>query len=69
MHNYSTLAHNILLRRQQLGYTQKQLAVRSGVSVRTISALEHGRPGRQVSVTHIFRLAKALDCRMVELFL
>ena len=68
MNDFSTLAHNLLERRRRLGYTQKQLSARSGVSVGTISRLEHGKPGRRVSVTHIFLLADALDCPPVELF-
>ena len=35
--------------RQALGWTQNELAVRSGVSARTIHAVEKGRPCRQAT--------------------
>jgi transcriptional regulator with XRE-family HTH domain len=39
--------------RQALGWTQNDLAVRAGVSTRTIHAIEKGRPCRQATKRHI----------------
>ncbi len=39
--------------RQALGWTQKDLAQRAGVSTRTIHAIEKGRPCRQATKRHI----------------
>ena len=39
--------------RQALGWTQTELAVKAGVSARTIHAVEKGRPCRQATKRHI----------------
>lgn len=39
--------------RQALGWTQNDLALRAGVSTRTIHAIEKGRPCRQATKRHI----------------
>jgi transcriptional regulator with XRE-family HTH domain len=41
--------------RQALGWTQNDLADRSGVSARTIHAIEKGRPCRQATKRKILR--------------
>lgn len=42
------LAHAVMLRREELGMTQKELAKRVGVSERTMSRWEHGQEGGAV---------------------
>lgn len=42
------LAHAVMLRREELGITQKELAKRVGVSERTMSRWEHGQEGGAV---------------------
>jgi DNA-binding XRE family transcriptional regulator len=41
--------------RQALGWTQNDLAVRAGISARTIHAIEKGRPCRQATKRKILR--------------
>lgn len=46
-------------RRLELGFTQQQLAVRSGVKQQTIQRIESGSSKRP---RHIIEISEALDC-------
>jgi DNA-binding XRE family transcriptional regulator len=60
-----TVARNIRDRRTSLGLTQKQLAYVSGVSMRTIYAVESGRFSiRMATAVHI---ATGLACTLEDL--
>lgn len=56
--NWSTVGADIRRHRQHAGWTQRQLAERAGVGVRTIRELEHGRTKPQE--TSLRRIADAL---------
>jgi ribosome-binding protein aMBF1 (putative translation factor) len=53
----------VLIRRTELGITQKELAERMGTSHSVISRIESGR--HQVSLATLRRLARALDVKLV----
>lgn len=54
--------------RQLSGYTQKELAERSGVSLRMIQAYEQGsQPLGRAEADAVFRLARSLGCEMEAL--
>lgn len=50
-------------RRKDLGMTQKQLALRSGISVPTIIAAEHGKDTAQIGM--VFALCHDLGLTLV----
>src|SRR5215203_6197753 len=53
--------------RQERGWTQTMLAVKSGASIATISKIERG--GRRPSADTLGRIAEALDVEVSRLFL
>lgn len=56
------ISSNFRLRRQALKLSQEALSVRSGVSREVISRFESR--GKDVNLSTIIALAKALDCRL-----
>ena len=56
---------NVKRVRQQRGWTQEQLAERSGFSQQYISGLEQGR--RNPTIVTVYELATALDVNYLEL--
>jgi DNA-binding SARP family transcriptional activator len=61
----SEVAHLVRDRRQRAGLTQPELARRSGVSVRALRDIEHGRVGRPRAVS-LDRLTRALGMSEAE---
>jgi transcriptional regulator with XRE-family HTH domain len=60
---YEGIARFVIMRRAELGLTQKQLAERMGTSHSAISRIESGQ--HRTSVATLERLAQALDVRFV----
>jgi ribosome-binding protein aMBF1 (putative translation factor) len=60
------LARMILIRRTELGITQRELADRMGTSLSVIARLERGQ--QNFSATTLQRLARALDTKLVYTF-
>ena len=55
-------------KRKENGYTQRELAVRSGLSIRTLQYYEQGVLDiNKASAQVVFRLALALGCKMEDL--
>lgn len=52
--------------RKHQGYTQQQLAERTGLAIDTIAAIENGRRWARLTTLHI--LAKGLAVKVDELF-
>lgn len=55
----------IMQRREMLGYSQRELAEKVGISQKTISRLENGLD--EPKVTILVLLAKALECKIEDL--
>lgn len=54
--------------RKDAGYTQRELAARSGLSIRTLQYYEQGVLDLdKASASTVYRLALALDCQMEDL--
>lgn len=54
--------------RKAAGYTQRELAARSGLSIRTLQYYEQGVLDiNKASAATVYRLALALGCRMEDL--
>lgn len=62
------LAWNLMEIRNRMGLTQKGLADRSGVSLRTVSYIEKYEAGYNPSVEVIQKIAKALGVSFVDMF-
>jgi transcriptional regulator with XRE-family HTH domain len=60
------LATNLKRLRKARGYTQVELARRSGIPNRYISSIEQEL--KNVSVANLEALARGLDCLLVDLF-
>jgi ribosome-binding protein aMBF1 (putative translation factor) len=60
---YEAIARQVILRRGELGLTQKQLAERVGTSHSAISRLESGQ--HRASITTLERVGEALGLRLV----
>jgi transcriptional regulator with XRE-family HTH domain len=60
---YEAIARFVILRRAELGLTQKQLAERMATSHSAISRIESGQ--HRASVATLERLAEALEARLV----
>ena len=59
---------NLKRKREVCGYTQKELAGRSGVTIRSIQMYEQrNKDINKASVETVYRLAKALGCQIEEL--
>jgi len=62
---YAVLASRVRLRRAELGMSQQQTAVLSGLTRSSIASIETGR--QSVLVHHLYALARALDLSPQEL--
>jgi ribosome-binding protein aMBF1 (putative translation factor) len=60
---FEAIARFVIMRRDELGLTQEQLAKRMGTSHSAISRIESGQ--HRTSVATLERLAQALDVRFV----
>lgn len=59
---------NLQQKRKDAGYTQHELAARSGVSIRTLQYYEQGVLDiEKASASTVYRLALALGCQMEDL--
>lgn len=65
---YSLFAKNIKLNRQRLNLTQEELAEKSDISVSYIKQIESGKYFKNVSLTTMLKLSKALDTNIHSLF-
>ncbi len=63
LETFSKVAHGVILRRAELGLTQKELADRIGTKHSAISRIESGR--HATSVSTLQKLAIALDLDLV----
>ena len=61
-----TIGKNIRLSRKEHNLTLKQMARRTGLSVSLLSQIE--RAESSASVSSLFKLATALDCRVTDFF-
>ena len=61
------MSYGIKERRKDLGMTQEELSVKSGVSRQTIAALESGK-SKNVFVGTLAAIAKALDTTVDDFF-
>lgn len=61
------MAYKIVEMRKKKGLTQDELAKRSGVSRAIVSGLESGRI-RTTTTQTLLKLAKALGCRVADIF-
>lgn len=62
------MSTNLQQKRKEAGYTQHELAGRSGVSVRTLQYYEQGVLDLdKASASTVYRLALALGCPMEDL--
>ncbi len=61
------LCDNIRLLRERAGLTQKEMAKRLGVSIRSISMLEKGSVPKRLSCEVIFRLALEFEASPTDL--
>lgn len=65
---YSLFAKNIKLNRQRLNLTQEELAEKSDISISYIKQIESGKYFKNVSLTTMLKLSKALDTNIHSLF-
>ena len=65
---YLTIARNIKKHRIKKKLTQKELAIKSGYSYAYIRRVEGPKCTKNFSIQTIYRLAKALDIDIRELF-
>lgn len=66
---YSLFAENIKANRRRLKLTQEELAERSDISVSYIKQIESGKDFKNLSLTVMLKLSKALDTDIQHLFL
>ena len=59
--------NKVKLIRQDLGISQEELSFRSNLHRTYISSIELGK--RNVSLVNIEKLAKALDCEIIDFFI
>ena len=60
---FAAIAQDVAERRQQLGYSQRELAELVGTTQSAIARLERG--GRPPRIDTLLRIAEALDCELV----
>jgi len=65
---YSLFAQNIKFNRQRLNLTQEELAEKSDISISYIKQIENGKYYKNVSLTTMLKLSKALDTNIHSLF-
>lgn len=65
---YSLFAKNIKLNRKRLNLTQEELAEKSDISISYIKQIESGKYFKNVSLTTMLKLSKALDTNIHNLF-
>lgn len=68
MEEYNLFSNNIRFYRKKLHYTQEELAERADVSISYIKQIESGKEFKNVSLTTLLKLSKALDTSIRKLF-
>lgn len=64
------MSTNLQKKRKEAGYTQHELAARSGISIRTLQYYEQGVLDiNKASASTVYRLAVALGCQMEDLLI
>lgn len=66
MHQPADFGRKLMEKRVEKGYTQRQLADKSGVNIATISCYENGRSWP--SLEFAIALADTLDCTVYDLW-
>lgn len=61
------MAYKVKERREELGMSQTELCQKAGVSRQTLSGIEAGKVAN-VTVKTLQKLAKALSCRVSDIF-
>lgn len=64
---YSILSSNIRYYRQERNLTQEKLAEKSDLSTSYIKQLESGKEYKNITLTSILKISKALNIDMIEL--
>lgn len=65
---YSLFARNIKYNRERLNMTQEELAEKSDISVSYIKQIERGKDYKNISLTIMLKLSKALNTSVRDLF-
>lgn len=65
---YSLFARNIKYNRERLNMTQEELAEKSDISVSYIKQIERGKDYKNISLTIMLKLSKALNTSIRDLF-
>lgn len=66
---YSILVKNIKYYRNKLNMTQEQLAEKADLSVSYIKQLESGKEFKNITFNSFYKIAKALNINVKELFI
>lgn len=66
---YSLFSKNVKENRKRLRLTQEELAEKSDISVSYIKQIESGKYYKNISLTTMLKLSKALDTSIQSLFL
>ena len=66
---YNTFRENIKYYRKKLNLTQEQLAEKADLSISYIKQIESNKEFKNVSLTVILKLSKALDVGVDKLFI
>ena len=66
---YETFSENIKYYRKKLNLTQEELAEKSDLSISYIKQIESNKEFKNVSLTVILKLSKALDVSVDKLFI
>lgn len=64
---YKEIGLKIAYYRKKCGYTQIELAVKSGISANYLGKIERGNAGKSYSMDTLFQIAKALDIDPTDL--
>lgn len=65
---YSLFARNIKLNREKLKMTQEELAEKADISISYIKQIERGKDYKNLSLTIMLKLSKALNTSIRDLF-
>lgn len=65
---YSLFAKNIKSNRERLHMTQEELSEKSDISISYIKQIESGKDYKNLSLTVMLKLSKALDTSIRDLF-